>query len=155
MSSQDPYVSEVPKDCTTASEIGNFSHIASDEKTLKSLIRYTQKLARSGGVLFLDHLEEISAIVLMVIFRHGCAIEHLHLSSLKTLDLACAKMLVKAVKHGETSWITFGPNFDLSNISPEVISEFSTISYGWNINGCLALFSEKFYWETESEGGLL
>jgi hypothetical protein len=145
MSSEDPDVLRVHEDYSSIG-LGSFTHIATDPKTLQSLIRYTSDAAHGGSFLFLEKLEEISATVLMVLLRH-IGVHYIYLPSIKTLDLACAKMLVREIKQGRTSTIEFGFGFDLHNFDPEVISELSTQRYGWTDKGVFILYSEESYKE--------
>jgi hypothetical protein len=141
--------SEVPKvpDYYDYLNLESFTHIATDGKTLSALAKYSGTAARFGGcILDLSSLQEISAAVLMIFLR--CErIGLVHFSSLKTLDLACARMLVKAVTKG-TQMINFGFGFDLFNLAPEVIAELSMAThYGWTDDGVFYLFNEDVYKE--------
>jgi hypothetical protein len=85
----------------------------------------------------------------MVLFRHG-SVDHIHFPSLKTLDLSCARMLVRAIAEEKSNLITFGFGFDISNISPEVLVELSKVRYGWYDSGGFSIYSEQYYKDQES-----
>jgi hypothetical protein len=143
VSLQNPEDPELPQDFCRY-QLQDFTHISSDPKTLKLLLKYTKDVVGDGGILFLDSLKEVSATFLMVIFRE-VAISEIYLSSLETLDLACAKMLVRAVKVGGSSLIKFGFGFDLTKLHPEVIAELSTARHGWDSDGVFSIYDEEFY----------
>ncbi len=154
MHSENPEVPKVAKDFDH-SKLESFTHIASDGKTLSALAKYTEEAVRDGiSILDLSSLEQISSAVLMVFLRCD-GIDHILLESLKTLDLACARMLVTAVRKG-TSFISIGLGFELSNLAPEVVAElFTAPRYGWFIDGGFHLFDEEYFKECESDGHLV
>jgi hypothetical protein len=130
------------------SNLMSFTHIADDEKTLRALLKYTSMEANNCGLLSFDDLEEISAPVLMIFLRSGGGVDlcQIYFPSLKTLDVACARMLVKAVREGTSALISLGFGFELSKLPPEVIAELYTAPYyGWTNDGSLGLYNVELF----------
>jgi hypothetical protein len=121
--------------------LSQYTRIAGDPKTLGALLKYTGEWV-GLKCLKLSSLEEISPAVLMILLRKGIPCEF-EMSALKTIDIASAQMLVRAVHIcPDPCCFRFGFGFDISNLDAEVIAElFKSPRYGWTEDGQFILFN--------------